>query len=169
MFVNNHAATSLYSFHRRVPNEFMKLQAKPGGYVIGNHPLSQLLRIEQAMRTVAGARSVFAKRGRKKNRVHFSSQMVSFYEITSKAVVGAAGQNKLEFVAGSQNFQVLEIESVALSRIGAFHVDYLHDFTGNGCQKTFSAGLQQDRIARFEQSLHQRDHLTLLQHGLTTG
>ena len=78
----------LDALNGRIPNEFMNLQAQPCRYIIGEHPLRQLLGIEQAMRRVAGASRVFAKGRRKQDRVDPLAKPMLRDEIPRKLVVG---------------------------------------------------------------------------------
>ena len=40
---------------------------------------------------------------------------------------------------------------------------------GHALERTLAAGLEQDGVARIQETLHQRDKFALLQHGLAAG
>src|SRR5882724_13545763 len=94
--------SALNPLHRRVPNKLVQLQSQPRRNIVGDHPLSQFLRIEQAMRTIPRAGRIFTKRRRKQNRIHPFRKLVPPREFARKVIVGAAAQNKLDLVVRAQ-------------------------------------------------------------------
>src|SRR5580700_6097533 len=155
--------------HRRVPDELVQLQTESGRYVIGEHPLGQFLGVKQTVRTVAGAGRVFAKRRGKKDSVHVFRQMMFASEPVGKVVVGAAAQDKLDFVLSIQALEVLHTKRVALAGVRTFHIDDLDDSGRNPLQRALSAGLKQNFVTAVQEPLHQRHDIALLQHGFATG
>src|SRR5258708_12818446 len=55
---------TLHALGGWVPDQFVNLQAKAGGDIVGQDPLRQVFRVEQAVRRIASARRVFAEGGR---------------------------------------------------------------------------------------------------------
>src|SRR5579872_3160919 len=80
----------LDSLKGRVPYKFVQLESEAGGDVVGDDPFGQLLRIEQAVRTVAGAGGVFAEHRGKQDGIHAADKVVRFHERPGEVVVSAA-------------------------------------------------------------------------------
>src|SRR5215472_4340004 len=60
----------LDALQRRIPNELVDLKSKPRRDVVRQHPLSQLLGSEQAVRSIPGTVSVFPKCRREQYRIY---------------------------------------------------------------------------------------------------
>ncbi len=60
----------LDAFHGWIPDEFVDLQPEASRDVVSQHPLGKFLRIQETVRGVAPARSVFAEGGREEHGVH---------------------------------------------------------------------------------------------------
>ena len=65
--------------------------------------------------------------------------------------------------------QILERESIRLSRVRTLHIDDLNDLFRNTRQGAFAAGFEQDPIIGIEELLHERDDVALLQHRFAAG
>src|ERR1700722_3687010 len=145
---------SLDSFHRRIPDEFVQLQAKPGGNVVGQHPFSQFLGIEQTVRAVAGTRRVLAECRREQDCVDPPLETVPQRELPGKLVVHAATQDKLDFIVSRQVFQVLHGKRAALSGVRTLHIDDLDDRGRNALERTLPAGLEKHLVVVVQKMLH---------------
>src|ERR1700746_59024 len=97
----------LYSFQRRIPNELMNLQAQSSGNVISQHPFSQFLRVQQAMRSVPGAHSVFPKGRREQYCLYPSRQVVAGDEVPGKFIILAIADYEFHLIVRLERVQVL--------------------------------------------------------------
>src|ERR1039458_6021789 len=95
--------------------------------------------------------------------------MMLVYEISGEFIIGAVRQDKLEFVVRFERFEIIEGESVRLARMRAFHIDDFDDLLWNSRQGAFAAGFEKHFVAASEQTLHERYHFALLQHGFAAG
>src|ERR1700755_1600269 len=105
----------LKAFDCGFPDEFVQLKSETRRNVVGKNPLGEFLRIEQAVRGVAGSGCVLAECGRKKKRVHALAKVVTIYEVAGEVIVGAAGEDELDFVARAESFQILNPKCIAFS------------------------------------------------------
>src|SRR5208282_1791504 len=145
------------------------LQAEPRRNVVGQDPLRQFLRIEEAVRSVARTGGRLFKRRRKQNRVNALSQPVILNKVARKFVVGAVGQDELQLVVRPERLQILEGECIRLTRVRTLYVDDLDDLFRDPREWTFAAGLKQNLVVGVQKLLHQGDDFALLQHRLAAG
>ena len=147
----------------------MQLQSETYGKVIREYPFGELLRVKKAVGAITGAGRVFAERGRKQDRVHTIGKSMALGKVAGKFVVRSSGEHKLDLVLFSKGFEILNAKGIGLAGVGAFHVHDFNDPSGNLIEWALSAGFEKDLITLFQQLLHKRDQVTLLQHGLAAG
>src|SRR5208282_23377 len=119
------------------------LQAEPRRNVVGQDPLRQFLRIEEAVRSVARTGGRLFKRRRKQNRVNALSQPVILNKVARKFVVGAVGQDELQLVVRPERLQILEGECIRLTRVRTLYVDDLDDLFRDPREWTFAGDLDE--------------------------
>src|SRR6202167_6762956 len=134
---------ALNSFYRRVPDELVQLEAQACGNFICQHPLRQFPGIEQAVRTVAASRCIFAECGGEQHGVHALCQFVLPRELTAKLIIDSIAKNELYFVTGCQSRKIFVEKRVGLTGVRTLHVDNLDHIRWNPLHRPLSAGLQQ--------------------------
>src|ERR1019366_994987 len=90
-------------------------------------------------------------------------------KVAGEFVVGAVGQDELEFIVRPERFQILEREGVGFAGVRTLHIDDLDDLLRNARQGPFAAGLDQHLVVGVQKLLHQGDDFALLQHGFAAG
>jgi len=90
-------------------------------------------------------------------------------EIASEFVIGAIGEDELDFVVGVEGFEIRLAKTIRGAGMRALYVHNLHDFRGNFVQWSLAAGLEQNFEAASHQALHQGHDFTFLQHGFAAG
>src|SRR3954468_1731505 len=95
-----------------LPDEFVYLQAEAHVQAVFEDPFGELLRIEEAMGSVASAAGVFAEGGREDDAVHAGGQVVFAGEVAGEFVIGTVREDEFHFVAPGERFEVGKIEAV---------------------------------------------------------
>src|SRR5271156_2955932 len=144
----------------------MQLQSQTSGNVIRQHPLREFSRIEQTVRAVSRAASIFAECGRKQNRCYSSRQMMMCHEIASELIIRPAAQHEFDFVGGIERVQVVNVEAVSFARVRTLDVHDLNYTFRHPFQRPFAAGFEQYRVAVVQEALHERYYFAFLQHRL---
>ena len=103
----------------------MDLQAETHVQSVFQDPFGELLRIEQAVRRVAGAARVFAKRRREDDRVHTVNEIVFAGEVAGEFVIGTVHEDELDLIAFGHCIEVLEFKGVGCAGVWTLHVDDL--------------------------------------------
>ena len=99
-----------------------------------------------------------------------SARLCRSSKLPRKLVVGPAAQHKFDFVMRPQSASRFSMQNVSPSpESGHFTSTILMHSRRNPLQRPLSAGLEQHLIAVVQQTLHQRHHFPLLQHGLAAG
>src|SRR4051812_17543214 len=91
------------------------------------------------------------------------------HEVARKLVIVAPTDHKLHFIMRLQDFEIFDMESVALTRVRTLHINDLHNTSRNPLQWPFAAGFDQYLVAGLKHSLHQWNQFSFLQHGLPAG
>src|SRR4051794_20995023 len=90
-------------------------------------------------------------------------------EVARELVIAAATDHKFDFVVRLQDFEIFDMESVALTRVRTLHINDLHNTSRNPLQWPFAAGFDQYLVAGLKHSLHERNQFSFLQHGFAAG
>src|SRR6185437_9419033 len=149
------------------PYELMNLQPQARAETVGEHPLDQFARIEQAIASVARRTGIFTDCWRKQNVPRLLLELMFTNKVARKFVIRAIGNDKLQLVGRSERIEVGNAEAATFPRCGTFHVHDLVDGFRHVLQRALAAGLDQHLITIFEELLHERHHLALLQHRLS--
>lgn len=147
----------------------MNLDAEAGVEIVGQHPLGEVARIEQAVLGAARAGGSLAKGGRENQSGGFGFETVAANEIAGVLVILTRGENELQFVARREGGEILQAETQVLAAAWALDVHDLVDLARDEFQWTLAAGFQQKFVAAGKKLLHEGDQLALLQHGLAAG
>src|SRR5580704_8695027 len=115
------------SLERRIPDEFVNLQSEPCRNIVGQHPLGQLLRIDEAMRGIARAVRIFAEGGRKQHGIHAFRQALLLGKIARKFVVHTIADDELHFIVGRERLEIREVERIGFAGMRTLDVDDLDD------------------------------------------
>ena len=71
-----------------------------GRDVVGDHPLSQFLRVKQLCELTRRASRVFPECRRKENGVHLLRQIAAIHKFAGKIVIAPTAEHKLDFHPG---------------------------------------------------------------------
>src|SRR5579863_618750 len=121
------------------------------------------------MGTVTSAGCFFAECRRKKDCVHPLRQIVFTNEVASEGIVDAVADYEFNFIVGRERCQIVDKKSVGRPRVRTLHVYDLDDSGWNPRQGALSAGLEKDLVFILEKIFHERQQLTLLEHGFAAG
>src|SRR5262249_21013158 len=102
----------LHTFQRRIPNELVNLQAQSSGNVIRQHPFSEFLRVQQAMRSFPGSHSVFPEGRREQYCIYPRRQVPASNEVPGKFVVLAITDHEFHLIVRLERIQVLHVKCV---------------------------------------------------------
>src|SRR5450756_469862 len=97
-YVANSLGIKLHTLGGGIPDQFVDLQAEPRGNFVGEDPLREFLRIEEAVRSVSRAGGRLFDRGGEKNRVNAPGPPVIQHEVVGELVVRAARYVGLELI-----------------------------------------------------------------------
>jgi len=146
------------------------LEAEAGRETVGEHPLDEEAGIEGGVVGGALVRGVLEEGGGEKDFAAAGGEAVGVDEVAGELVVGAIGEDELDFVVGGEGVEVFYAKGVGGGAgAGTLYVDDFVNGFGNGFQGLLTAGFDHENVISLEKAFHEGDEFAGLEHGFAAG